>query len=79
MDRNGGKKKKKGGGERGRWNCKLNCFVSGTIVTYCHLLFCLLQCDAISTLEKEHDFREEHFDFIQQYVRKFCLKCILKC
>lgn len=35
------------------------------------------QCDAVSTLEKEHDFREEHFDFIQQYIRKFCLKCIL--
>ncbi|KAK7481697.1 hypothetical protein BaRGS_00027070 [Batillaria attramentaria] len=34
----------------------------------------LTKCDAISTLEKEHDFREEHFDFIQQYVRKFCLK-----
>ncbi|XP_074644368.1 cytoplasmic dynein 1 light intermediate chain 2-like isoform X2 [Tubulanus polymorphus] len=29
--------------------------------------------DAISTLEKEHDYREEHFDFIQQYIRKFCL------
>ncbi|XP_064641728.1 cytoplasmic dynein 1 light intermediate chain 2-like isoform X2 [Lineus longissimus] len=29
--------------------------------------------DAISTLEKEHDYREEHFDFIQQHIRKFCL------
>ncbi|XP_076449472.1 cytoplasmic dynein 1 light intermediate chain 2-like isoform X2 [Babylonia areolata] len=34
----------------------------------------LTKCDAISTLEKDHDFKEEHFDFIQQYVRKFCLK-----
>ncbi|KAL8575944.1 hypothetical protein ACOMHN_027342 [Nucella lapillus] len=34
----------------------------------------LTKCDAVSTLEKDHDFREEHFDFIQQYVRKFCLK-----
>ncbi|XP_025115032.1 LOW QUALITY PROTEIN: cytoplasmic dynein 1 light intermediate chain 2-like [Pomacea canaliculata] len=34
----------------------------------------LTKCDAVSTLEKEHDFREEHFDFIQQYIRKFCLK-----
>ncbi|XP_076470697.1 cytoplasmic dynein 1 light intermediate chain 2-like isoform X2 [Babylonia areolata] len=34
----------------------------------------LTKSDAVSTLEKEHDFREEHFDFIQQYVRKFCLK-----
>ncbi|PVD20394.1 hypothetical protein C0Q70_18548 [Pomacea canaliculata] len=31
----------------------------------------LTKCDAVSTLEKEHDFREEHFDFIQQYIRKF--------
>jgi dynein light intermediate chain 1 len=29
--------------------------------------------DAISTLEKEHEYREEHFDFIQQHIRKFCL------
>ena len=36
---------------------------------------CCLQSDAISNLEKEHDFREEHFDFLQQWLRKFCLKC----
>ncbi|XP_035680572.1 cytoplasmic dynein 1 light intermediate chain 1-like isoform X2 [Branchiostoma floridae] len=30
--------------------------------------------DAISTLEKEHDYREEHLDFIQQHIRKFCLR-----
>ena len=35
------------------------------------------QADAISTLEKENDYREEHFDFIQQHVRRFCLCCIL--
>ncbi|XP_070574846.1 cytoplasmic dynein 1 light intermediate chain 2-like isoform X2 [Ptychodera flava] len=29
--------------------------------------------DAISSLEKEHEYRDEHLDFIQQYVRKFCL------
>ena len=34
----------------------------------------LTQSDAISKLEKEHDYKEEHFDFIQQHVRKFCLK-----
>lgn len=33
----------------------------------------ITKADAISTLEKEHDFREEHFDFIQQHIRKFCL------
>lgn len=35
----------------------------------------LLQSDAISNLEKEQDYREEHFDYIQQWLRKFCLKC----
>lgn len=37
----------------------------------------IFQSDAISTLEKQHDFKEEHFDFIQQHIRKFCLHCIL--
>lgn len=27
----------------------------------------------MSTLEKEFDFKEEQFDFIQQHIRKFCL------
>ncbi|XP_005105824.3 cytoplasmic dynein 1 light intermediate chain 2 [Aplysia californica] len=30
--------------------------------------------DAISMLEKELDFKDEHLDFIQQHIRKFCLK-----
>lgn len=29
--------------------------------------------DGITVLEKEHDYKEEHFDFIQQHLRKFCL------
>ncbi|XP_063054057.1 cytoplasmic dynein 1 light intermediate chain 1-like [Engraulis encrasicolus] len=32
------------------------------------------KCDAISTLEKEHDYRDEHFDFIQSHIRHFCLQ-----
>ncbi|KAM4593603.1 cytoplasmic dynein 1 light intermediate chain 2 isoform 1-T1 [Odontesthes bonariensis] len=32
------------------------------------------KCDAVGVLEKEHDFRDEHFDFIQSYIRRFCLK-----
>ncbi|XP_061738747.1 cytoplasmic dynein 1 light intermediate chain 1 [Nerophis ophidion] len=32
------------------------------------------KCDAISTLEKEHDYRDEHLDFIQSYIRQFCLQ-----
>lgn len=44
----------------------------------CHLMIALSpQCDAISVLEKEHDYRDEHFDFIQSHIRKFCLQCIL--
>ncbi|BFZ12818.1 hypothetical protein BsWGS_15857 [Bradybaena similaris] len=30
--------------------------------------------DEISMLEKELDFKDEHFDFIQQHIRQFCLK-----
>uniref|UniRef100_A0A7N8WL05 Dynein light intermediate chain n=1 Tax=Mastacembelus armatus TaxID=205130 RepID=A0A7N8WL05_9TELE len=32
------------------------------------------KCDAISTLEKEHDYRDEHLDFIQSHIRHFCLQ-----
>ncbi|XP_044535892.1 cytoplasmic dynein 1 light intermediate chain 1 isoform X2 [Gracilinanus agilis] len=32
------------------------------------------KCDAISVLEKEHDYKDEHFDFIQSHIRKFCLQ-----
>ncbi|KAK2190337.1 hypothetical protein NP493_84g05025 [Ridgeia piscesae] len=38
------------------------------------IIVVITKCDAISMLEKENDFREEHFDFIQQHIRKFCLK-----
>ncbi|XP_022238581.1 cytoplasmic dynein 1 light intermediate chain 2-like isoform X2 [Limulus polyphemus] len=30
--------------------------------------------DFMSTLEKDYDYKDEHFDFIQQALRKFCLK-----
>uniref|UniRef100_A0A8C3GAZ4 Dynein light intermediate chain n=1 Tax=Cyclopterus lumpus TaxID=8103 RepID=A0A8C3GAZ4_CYCLU len=32
------------------------------------------KCDAISTLEKEHDYRDEHLDLIQSHIRCFCLQ-----
>uniref|UniRef100_A0A4W3IYW4 Dynein light intermediate chain n=1 Tax=Callorhinchus milii TaxID=7868 RepID=A0A4W3IYW4_CALMI len=32
------------------------------------------KCDAVSVLEKEHDYRDEHFDFIQSHIRRFCLQ-----
>lgn len=31
----------------------------------------------MSSLEKDYDFKEEHFDFIQSHIRKFCLHCKL--
>uniref|UniRef100_A0A8D3DRB1 Dynein light intermediate chain n=1 Tax=Scophthalmus maximus TaxID=52904 RepID=A0A8D3DRB1_SCOMX len=42
--------------------------------TLTHNLGYLLVCDAISTLEKEHDYRDEHLDFIQSHIRNFCLQ-----
>ncbi|XP_052231660.1 cytoplasmic dynein 1 light intermediate chain 2-like isoform X2 [Dreissena polymorpha] len=33
----------------------------------------ITKADSISTLEKEHDYKEEHFDFIQMHIRNFCL------
>ena len=35
----------------------------------------ITKTDYMSTLEKEFDYKEESFDFIQQAIRKFCLKC----
>ncbi|KAI1285308.1 Cytoplasmic dynein 1 light intermediate chain 2 [Halotydeus destructor] len=34
----------------------------------------ITKTDFMSTLEKEYDFKEEAFDFIQQAIRKFCLR-----
>lgn len=42
------------------------------------IVIVITKTDYMSTLEKEYDFKEEHFDFIQQSVRKFCLKCSVK-
>ncbi|XP_046914527.2 dynein light intermediate chain isoform X2 [Dermatophagoides farinae] len=38
------------------------------------IVVAITKTDYMSTLEKDYDFREEHFDFIQQYARKFCLQ-----
>ncbi len=29
------------------------------------------------TLEKENDYKDEHFDFMQHHLRKFCLECMI--
>jgi hypothetical protein len=34
-----------------------------------------LQTDFFSTLEKEYGYKDSHFDFIQQYLRRICLQC----
>ena len=33
------------------------------------------QSDAVAAIEKEFDYRDEHWDFIQYHVRLFCLQC----
>ncbi|XP_036391260.1 cytoplasmic dynein 1 light intermediate chain 2-like [Megalops cyprinoides] len=38
------------------------------------VLIVCTKCDAISALERDHDYREEHFDFIQFHIRRFCLQ-----
>lgn len=78
-----------GEGRRGR-GCFLCCTVLAVLISLIQwnvircgkrwwLWLCLVlsQCDAVSVLEKEHDYREEHFDFIQSHIRRFCLQCIL--
>ncbi|POI36239.1 hypothetical protein CIB84_000009 [Bambusicola thoracicus] len=47
----------------------LTCNLGIPVVVVC------TKCDAISVLEKEHDYRDEHFDFIQSHIRRFCLQC----
>lgn len=37
----------------------------------------ITKTDYISTLEKQYDYKDEHFDFIQLSIRNFCLQCIL--
>lgn len=39
------------------------------------LVIAVTKTDYMTTLENEFGFREEHFDFIQQAIRKFCLQC----
>ncbi|MCI4392954.1 hypothetical protein PGIGA_G00151890 [Pangasianodon gigas] len=39
-----------------------------------HHLSLTCSCDAVTVLEKDHDYKEEHFDFIQSHLRRFCLQ-----
>jgi len=38
------------------------------------IIVAITKSDHIATLEKENDYHEEHFDFVQKHIRKFCLK-----
>ena len=38
------------------------------------LIVVCTKCDSIENLEGSFDYSEEHFDFIQHYLRKFCLQ-----
>jgi len=38
------------------------------------LIVVVTKTDYMSDLERDYDYKDEHFDFIQQYVRKFCLQ-----
>lgn len=38
------------------------------------LVVVVTKTDYMSDLEKDFDYKDEHFDFIQQAVRKFCLQ-----
>lgn len=38
------------------------------------IIVVITKTDFMSTLEKQHDFKEEHFDFIQMSIRNFCLQ-----
>ena len=37
------------------------------------IIICVTKTDYMTSLEKNLDYKEEHFDFIQQSIRKFCL------
>ncbi|KAG8223260.1 hypothetical protein J437_LFUL001537 [Ladona fulva] len=56
---------------------KKNCHFSSKNETYTFILKSLCRGileDYMVTLEKDYDYRDEHFDFIQQWVRRFCLQ-----
>ena len=38
------------------------------------LIVVVTKTDYIADLERDYDYKEEHFDFIQQSIRHFCLQ-----
>ncbi len=51
--------------------------LDGYILIDCILLFLVsfVQSDHIPQLEKEYNYKEAHFDYISQYIRRICLQC----
>ena len=49
-------------------NSTLSCNLGIPLVVVCS------KCDSIENLEGSYDYSEEHFDFIQHYLRNFCLQ-----
>lgn len=41
------------------------------------IMVIVTKSDSISVLDKENEYRIEHFDFIQYHIRRFCLDCKL--
>ena len=39
-----------------------------------NIVVVVTKTDYMVTLEKEFDYRDEHFDFMQQWIRRFCLQ-----
>lgn len=38
------------------------------------IIVVITKCDSMTNLEKENDYKDEHFDFMQYHLRKFCLE-----
>jgi len=38
------------------------------------IIIVVTKCDTMTNLEKENDYKDEHFDFMQYHLRKFCLE-----
>ncbi|CAF5065467.1 unnamed protein product, partial [Rotaria socialis] len=38
------------------------------------IIIVITKSDAMSTLEKENDYDDQHFEFLQYHIRNFCLE-----
>lgn len=63
-------------GEGGEGEAELDPLPEGTLARNLglDLIVVVTKTDFMADLEKDYDYKDEHFDFIQQAVRKFCLQ-----